>query len=450
MRDLDFLTDRPAFAGTLIYRYRTGILRPQVRAALAEIASGEGNELAGCERDELVTILRGGSLLTPVYLCDWTRLAPSSVFIKYLDEILAGIVAMAGDRFALFVPFESPLSMRPLWHEVEQAAGLVLVEEPVTRETLMPALRLFQTASDLAKGVDWLADLTFVASFSLFRGRRRRTLLELRHALDDRVATSVDPITQAFQPEVYRDLHPDQTRSRGASALRHLRQLLERRRGWDRFDLVRVLDERHTQDGWTSRAVVGELHRVTAAILEEPADPAGLGEKGHLEAADLVLWTALLLSWDTRLHAIVAADADGYRRRPDGLVTALDELGRDFLARADLGTEADPLAGAWAGLEDALKRMATNPDDTLAPVRTATVEALNWRLRRIRTAIPWLLRIRRRVRRAIDEAKAAEAKRRLAEIEEERAAQDAETEAARFHAEQAAIAQALAGTKGRR
>jgi hypothetical protein len=29
MRDLDFLAARPDFAGTLIYRYRSGILRGQ-------------------------------------------------------------------------------------------------------------------------------------------------------------------------------------------------------------------------------------------------------------------------------------------------------------------------------------------------------------------------------------------------------------------------------------
>ena len=426
MRDIDFLAEQPAFTGTLIYRYRSGTLRTQVRAALAEIASQEDRELARCERDELATILRGGSFFTPIYWCDWTALTPSSVLTAKLDEILTGIIAMAGDRFAFFVPIESPVSARPLWSEVERMAGLVLVEEPVTRETLKPALRLFQATSDLAKGVDWLADPAFCASFDQFRGRKKHSLLELRHAFDVRVVSCTDPVTHAFRPEVWHDLYPDPTRARRTSALRDLRQLLARRRGWDRFDLVRTLDERHTLDGWTARDVVNELHRVTFNILEKPAHTARQTGVKQVGAIDLVLWAALLLSWDERLHAIAAADADGYRRRPDGLVTALDELGRYFLARVNLDAETDPLVGAWAGVDDALRRMITDPTDALAPARMATLEALNERLRRIPTKIPWLLRLGRRVRRAIEEAEAAEIKRRDTDAAEEQAAQDAQ------------------------
>jgi hypothetical protein len=325
----------------------------------------------------------------------------------------------------------------------------VVVEEHVTRETLMPALRLLQATSDLSKGAEWLADSAFVTSFDEFRGRRKRTLLELRHAFDVHVASCIDPVEQVFRSKVYRNLYPDQTRVRGPSILRDLRQLLAHRRGWDRFDLLRTLDERHNRDGWTALAVVKELYRVTGTILEEAAHPKPLADVDSVRDIDLILWTTLLLAWGERLQAIVAADADGYRRRPDGLVTALDELGQDFITRADLGTETDPLAGAWAGLDDALRRLNTNPADTLVSARGATVDALNCHLGRTTTESPWLLRLGRRVRRAINEAMAAEAKRRNADMKDECAAQDAEAQEARAHAERAVIAPALADTKER-
>ncbi|MCF4124486.1 hypothetical protein [Methylobacterium sp. SyP6R] len=442
MRDIDFLTDRPAFAGTLIYRYHSGILRPQVRAALAEIAGWEGRALSRCERDDLLGTV-GVSLVSDAYLCDWTALTPSSALASKLDAILTRIVAMAGQCFALFIPFESSLSARPLWDEVERTAGLVLVEDHVTSDTLLPALSLFQAMSDLATGADWLADPAFVASFDRFRARGRRTLLELRHAFDERVAACTDPVTHAFRPEVYRDLHPDEERSHTASARRDLRRLLARHRGWDRFALVRTLDDRLARDGWTALAVIAELHRATASILEQPNYSAEHGVMKSVGIIDLVLWAALLLSWDGRFRAVAATDADGYRRRPSCLVITLDELGRDFLARADLTVDVDPLAGVWAGLDDALMRIATSPTDALGSVRMATLDALHQRLCCATTDIAWMLRLRRRVRRAIGEAEAAETERRADEIGRERAVQDAAVETARAKAGAAAIARAL-------
>jgi hypothetical protein len=385
----------------------------------------------------LFNVLNGG-LFSNVYWCDWTALTPSTALSAKLDRILSSIIAAAGGPFALFVPVGSSILAHPLWPKVEKAAGLVIEEHLVTGKTLLPALRLFQATTDLAENVDWLAQPAFAESFETFNGRKKQTLLELRHAFDERVATCTDPQGHAFLPDVYRELQPEEVRSSAGSSLRALRALLTSRQGWDLNDLVQTLDERPNLRGWTVRAVVVELHRVTGKILDQPGHTGASGTTNEdAGVAALALWTALLLSWDERLRTIVEIDATGYRRRPNALIGSLDRLARDFIERVELWTTADALAGTWAELDVALIRMATDPADVLGPTRAATILALDGFLRRSKARVSWLSRLEHRVRRAVAEAKAAEAERHKIRIAEERRTQDEQARRKRIAAERA-------------
>lgn len=444
VRDIDFLSDRPEYSGPLIYRYRSGELRAQVREMFCAAVSRDGRDVQGCRRDGLLSSLSGG-LFDTVYWCDWTALTPSSTLTGKLDAILSRIIAMRGEPLALFVPVGSSVMAHPLWPEVERAAGLIVEEELVTGRTLLPALRFFQGTTDLAKGVDWLAQPDFVASFATFPKGGKRTLLELRHAFDERVAACTDPETQVFLPDVYRALHPQEDRMAAASPLRALRGLLTPPRGRDCIDLVQALDERHNHGGWTARAIVTELHRITGKVL------AGTGHSGARDSADrhaaTALWTALLLSWDGRLRTVAAVDAAAYRRRADGLVGAVDRLVRDFAARAERGADADPLAGAWADLDVALTRALSHLPEPLGAVRVRTIRALDQALHRSDAIAPWLVRLKHRTLRAVRELQAAEERREQSRIAAERRAQD-EDELRQRAAFESMIAHANGGVLG--
>jgi hypothetical protein len=200
-----------------------------------------------------------------------------------------------------------------------------------------------------------------------------------------------------------------------------LRELLAKRRGWAHFDLIRALDDRRTRHGWTALGVVRELYRITTEVLQTRGLRRGDDAGGSVSTADFALWAALLLSRDELLRAIIAADEDGYRRRPNGLVTAFEELGRNFLARADLSAESDRLAGAWSQLDVALSRLTTDPSDALGSVRAKMVETLSRFLRRAQVdRAPWLPRLKQRVRRAVKEARAAKADRDQRKDEDEK------------------------------
>src|SRR3954453_474129 len=54
MLDIDFLTARAPFCGTVIYRYRSGLLRSEVFSLVEELSRRTGGMHAGYDCDELI------------------------------------------------------------------------------------------------------------------------------------------------------------------------------------------------------------------------------------------------------------------------------------------------------------------------------------------------------------------------------------------------------------
>src|SRR3712207_1941005 len=136
MLDIDYLLKRPRVDRTIIYRYRSGILRPQLRAALSGLASKTGAMLAGCGPSGLSDALLGLSLLETITVCDWSE-ADGSLWRSPPDDLLTLLASPGGASVALFVPANAPLLRHGAWPQIE-AACFVIEEPRVTRETLLP------------------------------------------------------------------------------------------------------------------------------------------------------------------------------------------------------------------------------------------------------------------------------------------------------------------------
>lgn len=401
MRDVDFLlaahTDGPPPVDrALVYRYRSGVLRPRVRAVLRTAAERRGDSL-GTGKLPLCLGFAEHGLISGLMCHDW----PARTSKEMSEEALQiSLVRLAGDVHrpsVHFVPYGSPVGRHPGWSAVERDA--VVLEEPlITGESLIPVLRYLGAVTDLAPGADFLADPSFVQSFVHLIEDDRAGLPEIIQAFDERVLLCTDPTTNRYDDALYRR---DVARRWGRWALLpHLRDLVVLRRECDLVDLLNALDERRAERGWTVFGLAADLYRISGRLLEPMicsrktgSDPRSRVSPHRIEEGAL-LWAALVLAWEGSLDQCMREEADAYRRGPDLLVPALAGLGRDFLAREDQTESGDPLAGRWMAIARTLQRCeAKDPgdgSDRLMAARGELIRSLDAALARSRGRSDWI------------------------------------------------------------
>ena len=404
MRDVDFLLAAladgpPPLDRTLVYRYRSGVLRPRVLAVLRAAAERRGDGLATGKLPLGPGFAENG-LVGGLTCHDWPA-RPSRVIS---DDAIGVSLACLAERLhppsVHFVPHDSPVGRHPNWHSVERGA-LLLTEPLITGESLLPVLRYLTVATELARGADFLAQPLFIKGFEHLI-EDRAGLPEIMREFDERVLLCTDPVTHRYDDACHRR---DLVRRSGRRApLPHLRDLAALRRERDLVDLLDAFDERRVERGWTTVSLVTDLYRTAGRLLEQTtdlvkdgSDPRSCVSPDRLKEG-AVLWAALVLAWEDSIDRSIREEADGYRRCPDLLVPTLASLGRDFLARGNRAETGDPLVGHWAAVARALRRCS--PDglddgtDRLATTRGVLVSRLNAALARIQPRTDWIVFLR--------------------------------------------------------
>ncbi|UHC17832.1 hypothetical protein LRS73_08200 [Methylobacterium currus] len=409
MRDVDFLLaartgnplplDRP-----LVYRYRSGALRPRMIATLRRLAAGHGLTLwlgapplrPGFDRSplfpsQLLLFDWPARTTRPTGLDDPRRPLSADALQRSL-ELLAKSLDGPGVHL---LEHASPVARHPGWAAVERGA-LVLEEPDITHGSLPSVLRCLAATTDLTPDADLLGQRGFFASFAGLV-EERADLPAVIQAFDERVLLCTDPETHRY--DAARDRRNVVGRRGRRALLYHLRDLTALRRECDLDDLLCGLDERRAECGWSSFHLVADLYRLTSRLLEPASHPrrARLEARSRVAAPRLAegaaLWVALLLAWEDALIRSVEEDRHGYRRGPDLIVPALAGLGRDFLAREERAEAGDPLKGRWAGLARALSRCGMDvrdgPGDPLASIRNNLVRALAAMLARLGKGPDW-------------------------------------------------------------
>ncbi len=352
-------TGAAALDRALVYRYRSGRLLRAMMDTLRCTAEQQGRILASGDLPLRPGFADGGLLnVLPVFR--WSREAVRRLGFRECASSLRVLAEGTHGPSVHLVPHDSPVLRHSTWPTIE--AGALVVEEPlITRASLPAALLYLAETSDLNVPPDIVGQRGFVESFADFidevsnKEVRARGLAPLIKAFDERILLSTDCATNRFDPVRYRlDKPPEQRRS----TLQHqMREFLRQGTEHGLVALLQGFDARRTQQGRSARAVVGDLYRVTARLLE-PAPPSraevspGITD-GMAVPGDVVLWAALVLAWQPVIEDVVHEEAD-YRRRPDRLESTLHALGRDFLARRATRT-ADPLDNRWSGISRALE-----------------------------------------------------------------------------------------------
>ena len=250
MRDVDFLLaaasgdllpmDRP-----LVYRYRSGVLRSRMIAAVRRLAERRGLELRREQPPLLAGFDQADLFRGQLLLFDWPSGPTKGFSRRALERSLSLLATRADGPSVHFVDLISRVGRDPGWEAV--ARGALVIEEPtITRDSLLPVLRYLVATTDLAPGADLLGQRGFVASFAGLV-EERAGLPAVIQAFEERVLLCTDPATNWYDEVRYRR---DVVGRQGQRALLpHLRDLVALRREGDLVDLLCGLDERRAERG---------------------------------------------------------------------------------------------------------------------------------------------------------------------------------------------------------
>lgn len=356
MLDAEFLLEWPPFSGLLVYRYRTGILRNQMRITLDAIANRENRVCFEVDCSELVSILQGLNLFADntLVVCDWSE--SKGAKFRSGPEILQLLGRCDVDRVALFVRHSDGLAQDLSGFEFERTC--MIVEEPLVRaETLTLVLRYLAARTDLAAATNLFEQPEFCASFKALIEEGPIALPEFMQAFDETVLLQTDPRTNVFAPGL--EIRARRERN---SVLRPLRRFVDDQEPSRLVDLIQALQTKY-RGGSTAVNVVRELYRATERLLAStgPANRNGAQMRGALtdrwvddrSRIRVIIWTATVLSWQHRLLDSCGDEDGEVRRKPDLLLVTLEQLGQEYLARCRSSHVMDPLFGLWPDLRRA-------------------------------------------------------------------------------------------------
>src|SRR4051794_6213628 len=110
--DVEYLLAEPRFERTIVYRYRSGVLRPNMRAALRALAARENRLVITGDLKQVWG--SAGSLFESFPIYDWS--AKGSVSAATL---LPALAVTGNEPSAHFVPMRPSLAGHPHWATVE-------------------------------------------------------------------------------------------------------------------------------------------------------------------------------------------------------------------------------------------------------------------------------------------------------------------------------------------
>jgi DNA polymerase III, delta subunit len=399
MLDVEYFLNPPAaIERSLVYRYRSGILRAPMKKALRVIAERDGGMVFDCAPFELPSFCLGGGLFSGLPICDW----PVGQGLVSGAETVAALqaISLADARpVALFIREGSALLRRPQWQDAERACS-VIEESVVGRDNLHFILKYLMHRSEFVRDDGLLSQAGFRRYFDdLIADQDAMDLPCLSQEFNKAVLLYVDPKTGVFS----RERALGERQSHINRIMRPLRGFVERRELFQLSDLLRGLAARFPS-GRSGRELADELARHTLALLE-PKLPNRPPERNSIEQASsrrfteadnrtsVLIWTAILLAFTPGLSEIGPLE-EGPRAGSDLVMVRIDQIGREFLRRSSSNERADPLSGLWSDLEQIV--LSAHLEDEEA--RTAQGQLVQQLACRVERPVPrepqWVERLR--------------------------------------------------------
>src|SRR3954465_12465247 len=141
MLDLEFLRERqPLLRKHVIYRFRSGYLKRQVRSRVSKLVESEGFDLWEADYDAIEAQVTGegnlfllrASSVQPMYLCNLAHFEEQKQRRDSLNSLLLGLSAEGSSRFFLLVPENSRALEHQTWEALTSAS--TYIEEPAVTQ----------------------------------------------------------------------------------------------------------------------------------------------------------------------------------------------------------------------------------------------------------------------------------------------------------------------------
>ncbi|WP_245256985.1 hypothetical protein [Nitrobacter sp. Nb-311A] len=358
---MDFLSKPPpaCLSRTVVYRYRTGMLRSAMIEALSQISGRGGNLIFDCSFGDLFSLSVGGGLFQGIGICDWPKEGLNAT-AERITATLEAISHQDGQPVILFVSSESTLPRHRLWSKVEEVS--LLIHEPVVcSPALLPILKYLESRSALVPQRNLVRQREFLNYFEDIIVHDRMNLHELRLAFDRAVLLFVDPDTGLFSGEVANE---KQHRSRSI-VMRPLRSMVERRDPLQLPEFLRGLAVRFPC-GRRGDELADDLARYTVTLLKlDPARQRCVSGTDQLEdrKCRVLVWVCVFLVFTNRFSEIDAQQPIS-GSHVDQTLILVDELGRAFLDRTTPITADDPLVGLWAQLRSSISFVRASSEES--------------------------------------------------------------------------------------
>lgn len=338
MLDIEYLLAPLPIERHIIYRYRSGWLKPHVTSVLQNQVAALGMQLAVYPLEPYQPLDGGLFADAAMQGRDWAdpsrAKAADPSRAKARESLLSRLATGQGKPTAHFIPIGGPTDAFPRWSDIE--AQCLVIEEPLIHATNVDSyLRYYVSQTDLVISMKQLESSGFISRFKHENEGPGCELGVFFNALELHVLEFVDPVTGAIDFDGLAD-EDDQA----LSIRRCLRRFLET---GDTRDLVRFVTTSARQahrEGWTSLGLTSELYRITLALFSDmqtkvsrdgiPAlsyRPASLGWRRRL-----VIWAITLLIWEARLTHHAVASRTNFMRAPDPFVGLVDQMCRHFMA----------------------------------------------------------------------------------------------------------------------
>lgn len=367
--DIDFLSSKQNVDQALVYLYRpaSGILILHMRNALKAAAEQQGYQLEMCTNKEARAAVVGATSLFGISYAIWHVEPGRKIDSETATRVLGIMAAGRARRFALFLPEKSALTRRALWPQVEKAC-LVVRETSITPENLRSALRYLERTTTLATDLQLSSQQEFIDSFSELLQQDEPEMVDLLRQFNERVVIYTDLKHKRFNGESFRR---DTAEVRRLSSLdRALRDFIGSRSDLDMTDFIASVDWFYWTRSWDPGNLLNHLYRLSCRELRNVRQHkanwnprrgrhAVAQVLGDYEMAErYILWSAIVLAWESRLIEVSSDVTFGLRRSSDLSMTKLHQIALEFSTRSSRTTQKDRLKGLWSSLDITLSRIA--------------------------------------------------------------------------------------------
>lgn len=382
MLDIEFLTKRDPFHGTVFYRYRSGILRPAIFDLIRELSDGSGGICSLYESDDLALNWSNDQPFFPgIRICD----LPAPQAARHLFKRLKPLLSTPPGEPTIIL-------MRASAYNKGKFPGVQLVEEPIiAAENIADVLRYLANTSDLAEANEIVRQAAFQKYFrNWIKNEEKVGLPDLIKEFDRSILAYSEPDSSVFNPPTQTDLGPADR----SVVVRALGQFLGDQDAPARAELLRAYALRKNR-GWSDQEIADDLLMASRKVLMRCCSASGhSGPKAGWPSVSpeaAILWSALALM---SANQIAADRPDARRGECLPILLELEHLCQDFEKRvADLAD--DPLAGRWSELREACRQEPdVGDDETVIDPRAALLRTM-WVEGAKRHWLEWLNKLQR-------------------------------------------------------